>query len=124
MSEATSEDDPLSPTGMLLWCESWWDDTGNPLYAWQALAICLPADLPIPQWVRDYLARRQNECHGSPPAEALMPKANMWLLMPQWRLWARRWDCGERRQRTRSSELLMTDWRSALRGGMRELLPM
>jgi hypothetical protein len=30
-------------------------ETENPVYAWDAIAECLSAGLPLPKWVRDYL---------------------------------------------------------------------
>jgi hypothetical protein len=40
-------------------------ETGNPLYAWEALTEC-PPDEPLPRWIFDYLQR----CAAVPDVEA------------------------------------------------------
>jgi hypothetical protein len=38
--------------------ERWWDQTSNPLYAWEAIARCMNATppAPTPEWCLPYLA--------------------------------------------------------------------
>jgi hypothetical protein len=45
--------------------EALYRETGNPLYAWEALTECAP-DEPLPRWIFDYLQR----CAAVPDVEA------------------------------------------------------
>jgi hypothetical protein len=52
-------DDASMRHDRLRFVESWWKKTKNPLYAWEAIFLCLCAEPrePIPEWCLPYLAQ-------------------------------------------------------------------
>jgi hypothetical protein len=59
---SAAEDDPHLLNLWLPALQRWHEETGNPLYVWQALARCLNAQppAPIPPWCSPYLADAAN----------------------------------------------------------------
>jgi hypothetical protein len=55
---AEAGDPDLDLAAWLASLDRWWKQTGNPLYAWEAVARCLNAapPAPIPEWCLPYLA--------------------------------------------------------------------
>jgi hypothetical protein len=45
-----------SPNFRIRSCRSGWEETGNPVYVWETIAICTEHKKPLPDWVMDYLA--------------------------------------------------------------------